>query len=310
MASGPAKAERGQGRAEGRPCPLEGALRPLAPPLLHPAKEAVSLPVLRWEDAWRPGDKLKVAPSGSPPGRLMGEPASGRGRAEGPHLGFCPGSSGGEGAQGAGGAPSSCAHPGPAPPGAHGGARPAARTASGQRGLGPPPGAPHTRQPHQPPRLYLQGPPGAAPDPGGQRGARAPRRGRRRGPRRRGSASLCRPPSRLPEWAVGRWGAGGRPGGGRGAAGRGLHPPLSTATAKARAPPGPRTRRQPPSPRPIRRHPPAPATPRRQLVPRHPHALCPRAPPSKLGGHRRGREGAVTEGSLQAVTWAEGGGWF
>lgn len=63
------------------------------------------------------------------------------------------------------------------------------------------------------------------------RGARARRRGRRRGPRRRVSASLCRPPSRLPEWA-----GGGNRGGGRGAAGRGLHPPLSTATAKARAP--------------------------------------------------------------------------
>lgn len=78
----------------------------------------------------------------------------------------------------------------------------------------------------------LEGGPGRA---GSAEGVSAAR-GRRRGPRRRVSASLCRPPSRLPEWAGG--GEQGRREG-RGGAG----PPPSSFHSHGqspRAPPGPR----------------------------------------------------------------------
>lgn len=79
-------------------------------------------------------------------------------------------------------------------------------------------------------------PPGTAPSPRGRprragsaEGVSAAR-GRRRGPRRRVSASLCRPPSRLPEWAGGQRGQGRREG--RGGAG----PPPSSFHSHGQSP--------------------------------------------------------------------------
>lgn len=129
------------------------------------------------------------------------------------------------------------------------------RQSQGQPRPGPALGSPQPRSPSQPPGLYLQGrPPGAAPCPRGPPG----RAGSWQGVSSRSApaglrVALPAAPRGCRSGRAARGGGGW--GGGRGAAGRGLHPPLSTATAKARAPPGraraqPGPRRAPPRPRP------------------------------------------------------------
>lgn len=141
-----------------------------------------------------------------------------------------------------------------------------------------------------PPPGYLQGrPPGAAPWPSrAARGARAPGRGVVRV--RAGGAPRVALPAAPRGCRSGRaGGAGGPGGGGRGAAGRGLHP-LSTAAAKARAPPG-RARAQPGLdlrlPPATHSETPHPATPRGSAAPcalLH-RTLCQRLGPPALWGH-------------------------
>lgn len=111
------------------------------------------------------------------------------------------------------------------------------------RRAGSHPGAPDTRQPPRPPRLYLQGPPGARGLRGGASSGSAP------------AGLRVALPAALAAAGVGGRG-GGRPGRGRGAAGRGLHPLFPQprprpAPRLARAPSGPR--RPPPAPRPLLR---------------------------------------------------------
>lgn len=109
----------------------------------------------------------------------------------------------------------------------------------GKPSPGPALGFPQPEPQCPPPRLYLRArPPGAAPGPRGRPGRRGLRTGASAAGRAASGSGVraggvprrsAGRPSRLPEWA----------GSGRGASGRGLRPPLSTATAKARAPPGP-----------------------------------------------------------------------
>lgn len=176
---------------------------------------------------------------------VAGAPTSGRGRKETVLPGILPGHLW-PGKRGAGNGtgsrtlaptpwPESPTHPHPAEPLAHWPGQ-----SHGQLRPGPALEAPNPRVRASLPAFTCRGDRGAPlPALEGHWGARAPGRGRRRGPHRRGSASLCRPPLAAAAGVGGRRGAvGGCRGGGRGTAGRGLHPPLSTATAKACAPPG------------------------------------------------------------------------
>lgn len=135
------------------------------------------------------------------------------------------------------------------PPRVRGRASPADRDSlRGSLGQVLPSESPKTWQPSRHPCLYLQGGLGAASGPRGGprvRGLReegvggSGRGGRRRGPHRRVSASLCGPPSPLPEWAGGRGGGTGAAGGARrGGASTLLFP--QPRPRPARAPPGPR----------------------------------------------------------------------